>query len=391
MEFRSFNFSLLILLFSSLLIIGCKNSDQNKKNNSIQINLSKSRSAKLSEFFERIDYLLLDYSDEKPIVFPYKMLFDEDRFFVEDRETASVFVFNWNGEVENIIQNSGDGPGEFRLIDGLSLKDSILSLYVRHKLAILKFNRAGRLISEEKVSVVDDIYFGDNFTLVRNQHGEGENQQTFSRYSDHDTLSYLPLQKGHERFNSFASPLGFLKKPDSGQIYFKEENSYSIQAFSHDRYFQKTIQFDFGKYNYPEEQRLRFAEKQSEAEDFFKENSIVKRISNFFPFKNGFFMSVYGGPKNSAWIFLNTNFEPQAIIDEFENDLDGSLIQLRTWTQTSDQIVYQINSSKFFNDYVETFNDQEVEIIPGNIHDFFSKNKQKLMGEKHVLVFLKVK
>jgi hypothetical protein len=391
MEFRFFKFSIFPLIFSSFLVGGCKDSIQTDENNSIQINLSNSRSTKLSEFFERIDYLLLDYSDEKPIVFPYKMIFAEDRFFVESRETASVFEFNWNGKVEKIIQNFGDGPGEFKLIDGLSLKDSILSLYVRHKLAILKFNRAGKLISEEKVSVVNDIYFGDNFTLVHNQHGEGINQQTFSRYSDHDTLSYLPLKKGHERFYSFASPLGFQKKPDSGQIYFKEENSYSIQVFSQDGYFEKTIQFDFGKYNYPEEQRLQFADKQSEAEDFFKENSIVKKISNFFPFKNGFFMSVYGGPTNSAWIFLNTNLEPQAIIEEFENDLDGSLIQLRTWTQTSDQIVYQINSRKFFNDYTETFNDQEVEIIPGNIHDFFSKNKQKLREEKHVLVFLKVK
>ncbi|GEM_PF-3787625 len=110
MGFRSFNFNLLILLFSSLLIIGCEKPDQNKKNNSIQINLSKSRKAKLSEFFERIDYLLLDYSHEKPIVFPYKMLFDEDRCFVESRETSSVFVFNWNAEVENIIQNLGMVP-----------------------------------------------------------------------------------------------------------------------------------------------------------------------------------------------------------------------------------------------------------------------------------------
>jgi len=271
------------------------------------------------------------------------------------------------------------------------LKNSILSLYVRHKLAILKFNRAGKLISEEKVLVVYDIYFEDNFKLVRNQHGEGENQHTFSRYSDHDTLNYLPLHKGHERFNSFASSKGFLKKPDSGQIYFKKENSYSIQAFSEDGYFEKTIQFDFGKYNYPEEQRLRFAEKQSDTEDFFKENSIVKRISNFFPFKNGFFMSLYGGPKNSAWIFLNTNLKPRAIIYEFENNLDGSLIHQITWTQTSDQIVYQINSREFFNDYVDTFKEQKVEIILGNIHDFFSKNKQKLMGEKQALVFLKVK
>jgi len=48
---------------------------------------------------------------------------------------------------------------------------------------------------------------------------------------------------------------------------------------------------------------------------------------------------------------------------------------MRSWTQTPDQIFYQINSRQFFNDYVETFNDQEVEKIPGNIHDFFSKNK----------------
>jgi len=102
-------------------------------------------------------------------------------------------------------------------------------------------------------------------------------------------------------------------------------------------------------------------------------------------------MSAYGGPKNSALIFLNTSHKPPAIIDEFENDLDGSLIHQRTLTQTSDQIVYQINSNEFFNDYLETLNDQEVEIIPRKTHDFFSKNKQKLIEEKQVLVFLKVK
>jgi len=37
----------------------------------------------------------------------------------------------------------------------------------------------------------------------------------------------------------------------------------------------------------------------------------------------------------------------------------------------------------------KSFNDQEVEIIPGNIHEFLFKNKQKLREEKHVLVFLK--
>ncbi len=391
MEFRFFKFGIFPLILSSFFVGGCKNSDQTSENNSIQIDLSKSRSAKLSEFFERIDYVLLDYSDEKPVVFPYKLVFAENRFFVESRETASVFEFDWEGKVEKIIQNFGNGPGEFKLIDGLSVQDSILNIFVRHKSAILKFTVKGELISEEKASDANDIYFGNDFTLVHDQHGEGKNQQTFSRYSDQDTLRYLPLQKGHERFLSFASPVGFLKNPDSGQIYFKEEYSYSIQAFSQDGYFEKTIQFDFGKYNYPEEQRLRLAEKQSEAEDFLKENSMVRRISNFFPFKNGFFMSLYGGPKNSPWIFLNKNLEPQAIIEEFENDLDGSLIQMRSWTQTPDQIVYQINSRQFFNDYVETFNDQEVEKIPGNIHDFFSKNKQKLMEEKHVLVFLKVK
>jgi hypothetical protein len=71
-------------------------------------------------------------------------------------------------------------------------------------------------------------------------------------------------------------------------------------------------------------------------------------------------MSVYGGPKNSAWIFLNTNLEPQAILDEFENY------------------------------YIETSNVQKVKIEPRNIPDFISNKKHTIVKKKHVLVFLKV-
>jgi len=69
-------------------------------------------------------------------------------------------------------------------------------------------------------------------------------------------------------------------------------------------------------------------------------------------------------------------------MNEFESDIDGSLIRMRVWNQTSSQIVYRIDSIQFFNDYVETLSDLQVEISEGNIHDLFAKNSGKLKEEK---------
>lgn len=383
---------LLALFFLSLsAIFSCSEAPESLNNTTVEIDLSKSSSAKLSDFFERLDYVLLDYSDEKPIVFPYKMAFSQDLFFVESRENASIFIFDWEGKVKKIIQNYGDGLGEFRLIDGLFLQDSILNVYVRHKLAILKFTMDGEFISEEKVSIADDFHFGEEFRISHIQDGDGKDQKTFFRISKNDTIGYVSILPGHEGFYIFASPVGFIKDASTGKIYFKEWYSYAIQEFDSSGFYLNTINFDFGRHNYPEELRLNFIEKPREAQEYLKNNPIIRSINSFFAFDKKFFLTVSHSPKKSYWIFLDKEFIPNAIIDELENDIDGSLIKMRTWTQTPTQIVYQIDSRQFFNDYVETFNDQQVEISEGNIHDFFAKNREKLKEEKYVLVLLKVK
>jgi hypothetical protein len=50
----------------------------------------------------------------------------------------------------------------------------------------------GELMKKEMVTDADEIYFENNFKLVHNQRVEGENQQTFLRYSHYNTFSYLP-------------------------------------------------------------------------------------------------------------------------------------------------------------------------------------------------------
>jgi len=61
------------------------------KINAITDKISNQSKCKNSlEFFERIDYLLTDYSDEKTqLCFHYKMISLKNRFFVESRETLS--------------------------------------------------------------------------------------------------------------------------------------------------------------------------------------------------------------------------------------------------------------------------------------------------------------
>jgi hypothetical protein len=113
--------NLLIILFSTILI-SCDEKNQNNPEK-IEIDLNESKESFLSEKFEDIEYILLDYQDSLPIVQPYSIIFHKDLIFVNDRILENLFVFSSNGKVLKVIKSTGTGPKEFiyELIDNLIL------------------------------------------------------------------------------------------------------------------------------------------------------------------------------------------------------------------------------------------------------------------------------
>ncbi|WP_339758940.1 6-bladed beta-propeller [Algoriphagus aquimarinus] len=362
----------------------------------VEIDLSEAREAKLSEFFQTVSYSLLDYTDELPIVNGYKMVVTKDEIFVESRETAKVFVFDKSGQLKNVIGQLGDGPGEIRLIDGLFVNGDTVRIDSEYGNKYVLFSKDGKFIKEDKLSYRASAIYETDFSLYYFQHGEGPDQWTYIREDKSGDKpgktekGYLPLGKGFEEFNSFAGPIGFLKDPQTGQIFYTEPNDYVVQNFDSDGYFKRTIRFDFGKYNWPMEMRLELAGKGRERNDYLKENPVVSGLYDFFPFQDLFFMSA-GTYGKTYWIFADKKFTSIDIIQDWENDLDGMKLRQLSWTKSEDEIIYSLDSKAFFNDYKEAFNGMSVESQPGDIHEFFEKNRKKLQEEKIVLVSYKLK
>jgi len=160
---------------------------------------------------------MIDYSTKTQLCFHTKW-FRWRSLFVESRETASGFE-SLEGKVEKIIhKTSGDGPGVqaywWTFHWGFLFWKSYTS---EHKVSLIlnsKSNAGKNWSREEKVSVVNEHLFGDNFyTSSKSTCERYKSTNFFQRYSlINDNMSYLPLKKGHERFIPLPLPR-FQKKP----------------------------------------------------------------------------------------------------------------------------------------------------------------------------------
>lgn len=388
------NKAIIFILLTFLLIpilISCE-SETKRDSKMIQVDVEAAQKGKISDHFESIEYILLDYPDSLPIVGPYKMILTDDRILVESRETAAVFVFDRKGNLQNVIRNFGDGPGQFRLIDDMFLEGDLVRIHCNYLQKYLIFNINGILIEEGKLKeMADRSFIGKEFILYQFQEGYGPEKNTIVSIKDNVIQGFVPINKDLEHFNRYNSLHGFQYDPHRDSFFITSLLNYQIPVFDGKGYLKQKLEFDFGKNNYDINKRKEFPENPRKVNTYAMENNIVQHINSFFPFKNKIFIHFFSGIRNSHFLFLDNNFEIIYHVNELENDFDGMKLKMWSWAYSENEVVYYDESSRFYNDYVETFNDRKVTIKKGDIHDFFRNNKEKLKEEKHVLVVMKVK
>jgi len=377
--------------FCLLSILQACNSGEEKTSNLIKIDPDQSVTAKLSEHFVGIDYILLDYPDSLPIVNAYAMVFTEDNILVESRETAAIFIFDRRGKLQRVIREYGEGPGEFVLIDDLNVNNNHIVINARPRKE-LTFDFEGNLLREVKLLPGTDKSFrGKDFHLHHFQQGNGDEKWTFQRVSGVDVQGFLPLKKGHETFIRKGAPWGFSFDPFRKQVYMVEPNTYNIQVFNKDGYWKDSIAFDFGKFSFDSKKRMDLATEHQERHFYLKDNSKVDNMTTFNGFRNFLMLTFHLQGMGNHTVFLNDELGVISQVNDWENDFDGMKVYNSHWAFTENETIYHLNSRTFYKDYVASFQGKKVEVKSGNVHDFFEKNREKLMEEKLVLVVLKVR
>lgn len=380
------------ILFSILLVLslhgGCRNRETS---DAITIDLDLGKKCLASEIFEELDYILLDYPDETPIVNAYKMQFTDEHIIVESRENASIFIFDRGGNLKNIIRNYGDGPGEFRIFDGMSLiSDNQIRVTVGYAKKNLVFDLKGNLLEETKNLASEWTYFGDDFTLQHFPYGEIPDQNTFIRLSNADTIGYIPAREGINQL----IPFGYVHNFQVGvnkEIYFLEIFTNNVYIFDPKGYLKDSIVFDFGKYQMDWETKVRLGKDTRAITQYFEENKKIDHVNIFFPMPFGYFVSATYDYRKSHWILLDFDLNVVKTIAGIENDIDRFPLRQYSWTYHDDWIIYQMDSQTFFNEYVKTFQGQTVDAKNSRLHRFFNEKKETLKEERIVLVKMKLK
>ena len=382
----------LLLIFA----ISCQNKYSHTKQ--IPLKLDTSEKEKFSDIFSEINYLLLDMGDSKILARPYHILFGADRIIVEDRDLSNIHIFDLAGKrLSSIKSDYSGGPGTIKQSEYLQLMDDKVLIYDIPLSKTVVFDLEGNFLEEKKEPFFFDAFYHlKENRLLFNGIKDLKQGKVFinqkKNSSDDTTLLYRFPNDYY--WMSVGTKDGFMADPSSDNVYFNIPYSYEIVEFDRKGDIYQSFEFDLGSKGLPHDKRFRLAENR-ELNRHLAENRMINDIHSFFPMRNHFFMYLYqhdpnGKPTHHFLVFdRGMNLLYQCI--DPKNDLDGMTLGGVPWTYHDDKVYIIVNSTTFYNQYIQKFSGQNVEIKPGNVHEFFQKNQEKLKDDQTVLVSLELK
>lgn len=378
------------LLF--LLVFSCakKGNDQSDLLET-NVDLDASEVRNLSDKFDGIRYVLLNYSDSLPLVNPYIVRFSEDKIFVSDRVLENILVFDREGNYVYGFLSTGEGPGEFIQVDDFQLTDRLIHIQDNRLRKILTFTIEGNFVSERKNPIpssnsflsedfglhfMNNFKYGDGFNFIR----EDEDQTITGYFKIPDKLVGLKT----------ALKNGFIISPATDEILLGIPNSNKVAFFDSEGYLARTLDIDLGRSGVSDDLRSKLFNGEVKY-SYLNEANLCRGASAFYPFKNEYFGFFQRGGKEFHYVFFDQDFSTTFQASRLKNDLDGMIITNVPWSFKDDELVFMIGTNNFLSNYLSKEDQLKADFPSQKIHDFVSENFENLKNDKTVLAFLKVK
>ncbi|GHT51483.1 hypothetical protein FACS189440_20570 [Bacteroidia bacterium] len=209
-----------------------------------------------SELFDSLEYIILETSDNVLIKELSQIKYADDKIFVLDKSTQSLFSFDRKGKLIWKIQNIGQGPKEYsQLMDfDIDEKNNQIFLFSRHE-KIQVYDFSGQFINEYRIplrgisfSSNDNklyLYSGNRANLIN---GKNENYGLLFIKESTVLKGELPFKEELPSVMIYNSPNAFCKYDNEVRFFMPFlTNIYSIKGDSlYVKYY-----FDFGKFNLP--------------------------------------------------------------------------------------------------------------------------------------------
>lgn len=115
----------------------------------------------VSPYIKSINYIKLELTDDSMFGDIYSMEAFEDKLYIFDDVTRSVYVFSIEGDFLFTLNKVGQGPGEYTQIDFFSIDRNERQLIVADLMSnnILRYDLDGEFVSKQKINFwLDGIY-----------------------------------------------------------------------------------------------------------------------------------------------------------------------------------------------------------------------------------------
>ena len=314
------------VLFLSLTA-GCKQETKYKSGlEIISVDLSQSRSGKLSEFFEPdIEYIWLEDDSEEAQLTEglQKILFYQDRIYTLDIFGCKcIHIFDKSGIYLSKIKAYGEGPGQYLDFDAAAFVDGELVLLGVYPRKIMWFSLEGDFLRElsfrERLgpgvfSAFDDRYYLYNSTRETGNYFVKSFDKTLL-----DTVNYFPYDPGK------------LYGEGSGRSYFQKshENLYFGMTYLDTVYqvnkgnFISKLVFDFGKYG-QELEEIKRLEDVMERLDFINYSAKLYFRGQYTISEKQLYTLLVYEKKGINVFFDRKRQETHVIKDRIIDDIDG--------------------------------------------------------------------
>ncbi len=126
--------------------------------------------------YEKVLELKEDPQQEESLLFrPNGLLMDDDgNVYVKDDGSRQIVMYDRDGNYLRRIGHEGDGPGEFRALDILSIRDGVISVYDVDNSRATRFQTDGTLIDVTAIPVEARSYFGSKLVTAMHQEAGGK-------------------------------------------------------------------------------------------------------------------------------------------------------------------------------------------------------------------------
>jgi hypothetical protein len=250
---------ILYLIITFLILTNCVNSqnDIGEAVETIPVSISNLKKVNFSEIFDSVRYIPLETTDDILIANITKIHYVDNRFFIYDERTMSVFAFDEQGHCIWKIQNKGNGPREYTQLLGFDIDKNSRKIYLYCRLdKILVYDWDGKFVEEYRIrldgtsfGVMNDLMYLYTYHRPNQQDGKLFKNNLLIINKDKIQKAFLPYNKRHGTTFTYNSPNAFYKYDNELRLYMPFSTKiYSIKGEDlYVRYF-----FDFGKNNIPD-------------------------------------------------------------------------------------------------------------------------------------------